>query len=407
MPAFAYRAADVTGRVVEGVLEGESEAVALRTLEKRSLTPLTLRQARNKRAAAAGRALTTNIRLRLPQLLEFTRQLKVMLNSGITLLSALGVLRATTAEGKYRKLLDRVAGDIQSGATLSEALSAHPRTFDPFFIGTIRAGEAAGVHSEALDELIRYYERRAMMKRELVNALTYPAIVMVALIGACVVMLTWVVPQFTGLFGGMGAQLPLPTKLLLGASSFVTEHSGLLLAGIGALVAGFWLLVSNPAGRALIARVVTGLPLFGSVLYLSTVIQFSRMIALLEAAGLPLLETLKIVENALMPGRVQRLTVDVRRKVAGGSSITAAVSKTDVLPKLVEHMISVGEATGNIDELLSAAAAHFEEQMQVRIRRLTTALEPLLVLVVSSLVLLVALAIFLPIWEMNSMVLKQ
>ena len=361
MPVFAYSAADDTGRVVEGVLDGESETVALQTLEAQALTPLTLRRSRTRKAAATGHAATTRIRLRLDKLLEFTRQLKVMLKSGITLLAALRTLSDSTSTGAFRRMLDRIAGDIQRGATLSEALSAHPRTFDAFYIGTVRAGEAAGAHPEAFEELIAYYERRAATRRQLINAMTYPLIVVLTLIGACAVMLTWVVPQFARLFSGMGANLPLPTRVLIGTSDFVMANASTLGMGFGALVVSSLLLSRSPAARRVVAGCIARVPIVGSIIYLATVIQFCRMIALLEAAGLPLLETLKIVEGALISGPVQRLTGKIRREAAAGNSIAATVSETRVLPKLVEHMISVGEATGNIDELLSAAADHYEE----------------------------------------------
>ncbi|MBN2445854.1 MAG: type II secretion system F family protein [Phycisphaerae bacterium] len=405
MPVFAYSAADDTGRVVEGVLDGESETVALQTLEERDLTPLTIRRASSRKAAASGHATTSSIRLRLDQLLEFTRQLKVMLKSGITLLAALRTLRDSTSTGKFQRMLDRIAADIQRGATLSEALAAHPRTFDAFYIGTVRAGEAAGAHPEAFEELIAYYERRAATKRQLVNALTYPAIVVLTLIGACAVMLTWVVPQFARLFVGMGTALPLPTRILIGTSDFVTGHAVPLGITALGLVVGGVIASRSPAARGFVARCLAHVPIVGSVIRLATVIQFCRMIALLESAGLPLLETLKIVEGALISGPVQRLTGTIRREVAGGNSIAATVGGTRILPKLVEHMINVGETTGNIDELLIAAADHYEELLRVRIRALTTAIEPLMVVVVSGMVLLVALAIFLPIWKMNSMML--
>jgi type II secretory pathway component PulF len=405
MPTFAYRAANATGQLTDGVIDGASEADVLRVLEQRALTALTLRQTDVGRDGGAGRA-TTRIRLPLFQLLEFTRQLKVMLDSGVTLLATLGVLRQS-ARGSYQQLLDRVSADIQRGATLSDALAAHPWTFDPFYIGTIRAGEAAGVHTESLDELVKYYERRAALKREVLGALTYPAIVLAALTGACVVMLTWVIPQFKGLFTGLGGQLPLPTRILLAISDAVTQHAGLLLIGLALAGALAWLLSPVPTVRSAVGHLISRLPFVGKVVYLSTVVQFARMIALLERAGLPLLETLKLVEDGLMSGPVKRLAVTIRRKVAGGSSISASVTGTNILPDLVEHMISVGEATGRIDETLNAAAAHYEDQMRVRIRRLTTALEPLLTLLLSLLVLSVALAIFLPIWEMNSLMLEE
>jgi len=407
MPSFVYRAADTTGRVIEGVLDAESEAEVARALAQRSLMPLRMRPAKSKRAAARDDlGMPTKIRLRLRELLEFTRQLKVMLASGVTLLSTLALLRQK-AKGDYQRLLDRIAGDIQSGATLSEALAAHPRTFDPFYIGTIKAGEAGGISTAALDELIAYYERRATLRRELFSALTYPAIVVVALIAASIVMLTWVVPQFTSVFAATGGTLPLPTRLLLATSQFVKSHGWELGAGVLALAIGAWLLAPLPAVRAAVGHAAARFPIIGHVFYLSSVVQFSRMIALLERAGLPLLESLKVVENMLIAGPVKTLTADIRRKVTIGSSIADAVTETHVLPELVEQMIAVGEQTGRIDETLSAAATHYEEDIHVRIKRLTTALEPALTLVVSALVLGLALAIFLPMWETNTLMLKH
>ena len=407
MPSFVYRAADTTGRVIEGVLDGESEADVARTLAQRSLTPLRMRRAKSKRAAKRGNlGMTTRIRLKQRQLLEFTRQLKVMLASGVTLLSTLALLRQR-AKGDYQQLLDRIAGDIQSGATLSEALTAHPRSFDAFYIGTIRAGEAGGISAAALDELIAYHERRATLRREILSALMYPAIVVAALIGACIVMLTWVVPQFRSAFAASGGTLPLPTRALLATSQFVTEHGWELGAGAVVSMIAFWLLAPLPAVRSTAGHALARVPVIGHILYLSSVVQFSRMTALLERAGLPLLESLKVVEDMLMVGPVKTLTADVRRKVTIGSSISDAVTGKQVLPELVEQMIAVGEQTGRIDETLSAAATHYEEDIRLRIKQLTTALEPALTLVVSALVLGLALAIFLPMWETNTLLLKR
>jgi type II secretory pathway component PulF len=408
MPTFAYQAADAGGRVVAGVLDGGSEADILVALEQRTLTPLSLRPVARRGAAAAGAADVgqTKLRLRPRELLEFSRQLKVTLASGITVRAALDLFRRR-AKGTYRYLLDRVATDIERGTTLSGALAAHPRTFDQFYVGTIRAGEVAGAHTEALGELISFYERRLALRREVLGALTYPGIVVLTLIGACIVMLTCVVPQFEKLFAASGAALPLPTRVLIAVSRFVTGHGGALGVGAAALLVAGWLLSPVPRVRAAAGRVLAHLPLIGQVLYLATVVQFTRMIALLERAGLPILETLKVVAEMLMPGPVKELTTAVRRKVVTGSSISDAIADTRVLPELVEQMIAVGEQTGKLDESLAAAGAHYEEEARVRIRRLTTALEPLLTLILSGLVLGVALAIFLPLWQTNSLLLKH
>ena len=407
MPSFAYRAADASGRVIDGVLDAESEAEASRVLVQKSLTPLRMRRAKSRSSASReDLGMTTKIRLRQREVLEFTRQLKVMLASGVTLLATLGLLRQR-AKGNYQRLLDRIAGDIQSGSTLSEAIAAHPRTFDPFYVGTIKAGEAGGISTAALDELIAYYERRAAVRREVIGALTYPGLVICTLIGACIVLLTWVVPQFKTVFASSGTDLPLPTLALLGLSDFIRVHGWKLGAGAAGLAVAAWYCAPIPAVRARFARLVARLPVLGNIFYLSSVVQFSHMIALLERAGLPLLENLKVVEEMLMYGPVRALMGRIRREVTVGAAITDAVAGTRVLPDLVEQMIAVGEQSGRIDETLSAAAQHYEEEIRIKIKRLTTLLEPLLTLLVSSLVLGVAMAIFLPMWEANSIMLKK
>ncbi len=405
MAVFAYRASDQDGRVVRGVIEGRTEADALRALEKKSLTVLTLKQARSKRKAAADQGLRTRIRLPMSQVLQFTRQLRVMLEAGVPLLTALAVL-AKKARGDYRRLLERIATDIQSGTTLSEALAHHPRTFDPFYVGTVRAGEAAGVHTDVLAELVKYYERRAAIRRELRSALMYPTIVVIALVVACIVLLTWVVPQFAGMFSALGTDLPLPTRILLAVSDAVRRDWPILLTGLALLVAIGRKLLGIPPVRLRLGALLTRVPLIGPVIHLATVVQFCRMMALLERAGLPLLESLKVIEGMLMPGPVRRLVAHIRQRVAGGATIASAVAEMPVLPDMAEHMIHVGELSGKLDETLAAAADHFEEQMRLRLKALLTMLEPALTLLVSLLVLGLAMAIFMPMWDMNTALLR-
>ncbi len=401
MAVFAYRASDSEGRIIRGVVEGRTEADALRALEKQALTVLTLKQARSKKQAAADQGLRSRIALPMAQVLEFTRQLRVMLEAGVPLLTALAVL-AKRARGDYRRLLERIATDIQSGTTLSEALSHHPRTFDAFYIGSVRAGEAAGVHTDVLTELTKYYEQRAAIRRELRSALMYPTIVVLALVVACIVLLTWVVPQFAGMFASLGTDLPLPTRVLLAISAFVRHQWPILLTALALAAAVAHKLLSLPAVRMRLGALLTRVPLIGPVIFLATVVQFCRMMALLERAGLPLLESLKVIEDLLMPGPIRRLVGHIRQRVAGGATIASAVAEMPVLPDMAEHMIHVGESAGKLDETLTAAADFFEEQMRLRLKALLTLLEPALTLVVSLLVLGVAMAIFMPMWDMNT-----
>lgn len=403
---FRFQAADPAGKLVRGKLTAESEAEVVQLLEQRSLAAIEIRALQTRRAAEASQRRQSSLRISTARLLEFTRQTMVMLNSGVTLLSALGTMRRR-ARGSYRELLDRIAGDIQRGATFSEALAAHPCVFDSLYCGAIRAGEAAGVHTEALRELVRFYERRQALRRQLIGALTYPALVVFTLIAACVVMLTVVVPQFEALFKQAGVQLPLPTRILLAVSGLFRHHGAVLATSGAILVAGAWYAWRSPAMRQRFGIAVSCLPIVGGFIHLASVVQFCRMTALLDGAGLPLLESLRVVQDTLFPGRVRAIAQRMGRAVASGSTISSAIREDDALPEVVTQMITVGEETGRLDEMLAVAAEHYDGEVTVRLRVLTTALEPVLTLMVSLLVLGTALAIFMPMWELNTVLLKH
>lgn len=405
MPGFIYRAADADGRLVDGRIDGESEADAVRELERKQLTALSIRRDRSRASVETQREPVTRIRLKPAVVLDFTRQLKVLLANGAMVSEIFSLLRRRATDD-YRAFLDAVAADIQKGSTLSDALARHPRSFDAFYIGTIRAGEAAGVQPEALDELVKFHERRAALRRDIVGALSYPAIVVLTLIGAAIVMLTLVVPQFETVFAGAGARLPLPTRVLMAVSHLLTRNWAILTPAALGGIALSWYALRVPRVRRALTWLAAKTPFIGQVLHLGAVVQFGRMVALLERAGLPIMETLKIVEDALIPGRVRELTGNVRRQVAAGASLTAAIIADGALPVVMEHSVAVGESSGTVDEALNTAADHFEEMMRVRIKRMTLALEPLLMLTVAAMVLGVALAVFLPMWEMNSVLLS-
>ena len=410
MPSFVYRAADSSGRLIDGEINCNSESDAVLELERRDLTALSMkrtgsRSEESETARSSGRNPASRIRLKPTVVLDFTRQLKVLLANGATVTDIFRLLRRR-AGGDYRRFLEQVVADIQRGGTLSEALARHPRSFDAFYIGTIRAGEAGGVQPEALEELVRFHERRMALKRDVIGALSYPAIVILTLIGAAIVMLTLVIPQFETVFAGAGARLPLATRVLMAISHFVKDQwmalSLAALVGAGAA----WQALRMPRCRVWLGWLGSKTPFVGGVLYLGSVVQFGRMVALLERAGLPIMETLKIVNDAIIPGRVRQMTENIRRQIAAGASLTAAIVADGSLPVVMEHSVAVGESSGTVDEALNTASDHFEDMMHVRIRRMTLALEPILMFVVAAMVLGVALAIFLPMWELNSVLLN-
>ena len=343
---------------------------------------------------------SSNGRVSLEDGYLLTRQLHVLQKAGVPLLSSLKALQTQLPSGGLQRVLGDVHQQIMEGHTFSQALGRHPKVFGPVFVSLIRVGEAGGLLAEILEQLTRLYEWEIELRQRLTAALQYPLIVLCTLSAAICVMATFVLPRFGQMFKSFKIQLPFQTRMLIALSDFMAGYWWLmLLLGIAAGV-GWWMFLRTDGGRLRWHTWKLRLPVLGPVFLQLSMSRFARITAALNHAGVPILETLELagqsVNNRAIRSRLDR----VRGKVQGGEPLASAMKAEPVFPPVVVQMVATGEETGRIDELLHSVSEYYDQQVAYTVKRLITYIEPILLLVVGLGVLLMATAVFVPMWDL-------
>jgi MSHA biogenesis protein MshG len=343
---------------------------------------------------------SSNGRVSVEDCYLLTRQLHVLQKAGVPLLSSLKALQTQLVSGTLPRVLGEVHQHIMEGRTFSQALARHPEVFSPVFVSMIRVGESGGLLSEILEQLTRLFEWEIDLRQRLKAALQYPIIVLCTLSAAVAVMATFVLPRFGQMFKSFRIPLPFQTRLLIAVSDFLSAYWWLLLlVGIGVAV-GWWFFLQSSAGRLRWHTWKLRLPILGPVFLQLSMSRFARMTAALNHAGVPILETLELASQSVN-NRAIRLRLDqVRGRVQGGEPLAAAMKTEPMFPPIVVQMVATGEETGRIDELLHSVSDYYDQQVAYTVKRLITYIEPLLLLVVGLGVLLMATAVFVPMWDL-------
>lgn len=401
MPTYQYEAADASGRTEKGRLHAESERHARQTLRARGLLALGVREAGIQRAGAG---LRFGPRLSDAELGWLTRQIASLL---LAHLSLEGALTATLDQAENRhtqQLLASVLADVRAGHRLGQALAAHPRDFPEVYRALVDAGEEAGDIAQIMVRLAGYIESRGSLRGKVLNAFIYPAIVSVVSIGIVVFMLSYVVPQVVGAFTRTAQQLPLLTRIMLAGSDFVRAWGLPAAAGLAGLFALWRLRLRAPAARLAWHARKLRLPLFGRYTLGVDVARFAATLAILTDSGVPLLAALEAAERTLANDRLRAAVRDATARVREGSPLAQALQTQKVFPSLLIHMVASGERSGELPAMLQHAAQTLSADLERRAMTLTALLEPVMILVMGSVVLLIVLAIMLPIMEINQLV---
>lgn len=332
---------------------------------------------------------------------NFTRQLSTMITAGLPLTDALTILQTQSNAG-LAKVIDLVRRDVEGGLTLAKALEKHPKIFSPVYISLVHAGESAGVLDKVLNRLADTLEKQKEFRSKTQGAMIYPAIVMIAMAIVAFVMMVFVIPKLTAMYKDFGAELPLPTKILMDASAFVATFWYVVLGAVGAGIAAFRAYGKTPEGRLRIDRMKLKLPVFGPISQKVALVELTRTLSLLVSAGISLLTALQISLNAL-DNKVYRDALEkVIKAVEKGQSFSTALSRTDEFPVLMNQMAAVGEETGKIDEVLFKLSNYFESESEQAVKGLTSAMEPLIMIVLGIGVGFLVIAIIMPIYNLTS-----
>lgn len=397
MPTFQYKAKTQAGQMVSGTLAAGDRRMALAELGRRGYFPLvvdvTESEAEKQKFGGGFRGRVTP-----RDTLMFTQQLSSLLRSGMSLSEALGVLERRTQKKSTAAVMGSLRNDIVQGETLSGALAKHPRLFTRFFINLVKAGEASGTLDEVLVRLGKHQEQASELREKVVGALIYPVIVVLAGIGAIIFFMTFMVPKFVVMFREMRSTMPLPTRILIGASDVFTSYWWIGAAVIVAAALFIRQSSRSPEGQLALDTMKLRLPIFGQILMASALAQFARTLATLLENGVPVLTALQIVEdtmtNRLIAGEIR----EARTRVTDGTSISQPLAKGKVFPPLLLDMLAVGEESGEVVPALKNIADMYEQELSHKIKIFTTLLEPAIIifmaLVVGSIVFSILLAVF-------------
>ncbi len=398
MAHYRYKGRNAQGALITGELEAANEGAAADQLMRRSIIPLSVE------AFEPARPLDWRGMLRKPlptaELLMFTRQMLSLTRSGIPLLQALTGLAQSQRNPLMRETLESVTRELTSGRTLSAALNAHPRVFSDIYVAMVHVGENTGRLDHAFERLSGHLQQEQETRRQIQSAMRYPVLVVGFIFVAMGVLNLLVIPQFAQMFAKFGAELPLPTRILIASSDLFVRFWPLLLLLLLAGGVGTKLWLNSPAGRRRWDGWKLRLPIVGSLVRRASLGRFARSLAMMLRGGVPVNQSLALVaeavDNRFMHGRI----IGMRRGIEGGESIRRAAGGAGLFTPLVLQMIAVGEETGRIDELLDDVAAFYEGEVEYELKGLTARLEPILLVMVAGMVLLLALGIYLPMWEM-------
>lgn len=400
MEQYIYTVKDQRGKTKSGIIEAIDQRQASNMLHDRGLVVIKLE------SKQTGRDLMSLIQsfrgISLSDQANFTRQLSTMVTAGLNLLDALFILEKQASDPHFKEVIESIAKDVQGGASFANALSRHKNVFSPAFINMVRAGEASGTLDQVLNKLAEALERQREFDSKVKGAFIYPIIVIIAMIVVSFVILVFVIPRLTGLYKDLGTQLPLPTLILLQISSVVRYTWWLIIAGMVAGFIFFRRYAKTNVGSRQIDSIVMKIPLMGQISANTSMAVLTRTLGSLVGSGVPIIEALKISANVATNALHRESIVKASQAVEKGAVLSAILSKDPLFPPIVSQMISVGEETGKLDEVLEKLSQYFESEVEQSVKNLTAAIEPVIMVILGLMVAFLVISIILPIYKITS-----
>lgn len=409
MPTFAYKARNSGGNLVEGTLEGMAPGSVADTLLGQGLTPVEIRETESRAAKTSSGWNAPLFRQKVGHidLLLFSRQIHTLLKAGVPIMRALSGLQDAAINPEMKRVIGEVRESLESGRELSQSLARHPRVFSPFYLSMVRVGEATGLLEEIFFRLFEHLEFERYMREQVKSALRYPMFVVLAMAVAIVVVNIFVIPAFAKVFAGFGAELPFMTRLLLGFSGFMVAYWPVMLAGVVGAVVAFRAWVGTAAGRYVWDRFSLRIPIAGKILHKAALSRFSRSFSLGMRSGVPVMQALSNSAHTVDNSYVQRSVEGMRENVERGESLLRAAISAGIFTPVVLQMVAVGEESGAVDEMMNEIGDMYRQEVEYELKTLGQQIEPILIVLLGIMVLILALGIFLPMWDLGKVALKR
>ncbi|MDX1459889.1 MAG: type II secretion system F family protein [Xanthomonadales bacterium] len=396
---FLWEGRDKRGVKLKGQQVAANPNLVRAELRRQGISPIRVRKKPKPLFGGAGRRISAK------EIAVFSRQLATMLKSGVPLVTAFQIISGGVKNPRMRSMVDRIRADIESGGSLFEALSAHPVQFDELYTNLVKAGETAGVLDTILDEIASYKERIESIKGKIKKALYYPIAVIAVAIIVSAILLVYVIPQFEDIFVSFGAALPAFTQMVVDVSRWMRANGALMLFLIVfSIVAIIMIKKRSPAFAHWIDRISLKIPIIGDILEKAAIARFCRTLAITFAAGVPLVDALKIVSGATGNQVFNDAAARIREDVSVGHQLQLAMQQTDVFPNMVIQMAAIGEEAGSLDEMLIKVAEAYEEEVNNAVDALSSLLEPLIIVLVGVIVGTMVIAMYLPIFKMAAVI---
>jgi len=400
MPFFRYIAKSSDGKSIHGVLESHSKNEVIDSLRSKNLVIVSILETKPiVRSHSA-----TQQKIKLEDLVVFSRQLATMVEAGITLVQALDILSEQIEKESFRNIIKQMRNEVESGQSLSEGLAKHPKVFSKLFTSMVRAGETSGMLSEILDRLAVYLEKTNSLQRKVKSSLVYPMVVSAMAIIITLFLILKVIPTFKGIFASLGGTLPIPTQLLISFSDAVRHH--FLLGVIVLVFSGICFLryIRTEAGRRNFDRTLLKLPVFGPLFRKVAVAKFTRTLSTLIKSGVPILASFDIVGETAGNKVVEDAVKEARAYIREGEDIASPLAASGVFPPMVVRMIAVGEKSGQLEAMLTKIADFYEDEVDAAVSGLTSMIEPLIIAFLGIVIGYIVVAMFMPIFKLTELI---
>ncbi len=403
MPHYRYRARDLHGSSVSGVMEASDTKDLEKKLSERRVY---LIEAKEERAGLLSKQISIPFlrKVRPTHLILFTRQLSAMLKAGVPITQALGTLSEQTESFTLKEAIKKIRENIERGSNFADALAHHPTIFSELYVSTVRVGEETGNIEEVLDSISNFLEREMDIKSKVKGALLYPIVLLVVASGLIVFLVSYVLPKFRAVFYTANVPLPLPTHLMFKISELFQKYWYVLLLIIFFIVLGVHLTYRSKKGRYFIDRLKLKLFLFGPLVRKVGISRFARSLEILVRSGVDLGRSFQVIKGSIGNVVLEEVMDKVRENVMRGGSINEPLRRSDEFPPMVAHMISIGEETGNMEDMLKEVCVSYDKEVDFTIKIFTSILEPLLLVVMGGIVLFIALSLYLPLFKMAKII---
>jgi type IV pilus assembly protein PilC len=400
MAVFTWEGMKKTGEIVKGNIEAQNESAVVALLRQQDIRPINVKE--KKAVFDISKFNLFKEKVKGKELAVFTRQFATMIDAGLPLVQCLEILGSQQQNKTFQKTIKDVKASVEGGSTFAAALKKHPDIFDSLYTNLVSAGEVGGMLDSILARLATYIEKAENLKGKVKGAMIYPIVVLTVAAGAVAILLLFVIPIFAKMFADVGAALPAPTQFVLDLSNFLKHYIIYIIIGIAAIYFAVRSYYRTANGRLVIDGLMLKLPVFGDIIRKNAVARFTRTLSTMLSSGVPVMDGLEIVARTSGNQIIENAIMKARESIAAGKTISEPLAQTKVFPSMVVQMISVGEATGNMDAMLSKIADFYDEEVDAAVAAMTSLIEPLLIVFLGGVIGGLVVAMYLPIFKIAS-----